>query len=308
MVTLPKPLTIGVSTRALFRLEEEHSVFEAQGVEAYAQLQLSRERSVPEKGAAFEVVRRLLELNSPGSEKLVDVVLMSRNSPELSLRAFNAVNEYGLAIERGSFVSGRPVAPYATAWGIDLFLSNHAEDVHSAAANDVASATLLEPPSSQIAIAEDEVRIALDGDSVIFDPESDEIYKAHGLEAFLKHESDHGSVPLERGPFARFLARLAIVRAKVMRSDGSSRVRIGLFTARNAPAHERVIRTFRDWHTPVDEAHFVGSADKGPFLQAFGAHIFFDDQNKHVVSAQRHVPAGWVPGPHSPETPVIPGR
>jgi len=155
-------------------------------------------------------------------------------------------------------------------------------------------------------VQEDEVRIAFDGDAVVFSPESDEIYKEQGLQAFLKHERDNAKKPMAGGPFGEFLKKLSILRHIYMNEEGFSRVRIAIVTARNAPAHARVVHTLREWGTPADEAHFVGTRAKGPILKAFGAHIFFDDQERHVLGASAVVPAGHVPGPHSPDNPVIP--
>lgn len=302
-------IIIGVSTRALFDLEEEHAVFEKQGLQAYASLQLERERIDPDPGAGFEVVRRLLSLNAAGQGDLVEVLLLSRNSPDLSLRAFNAIQRHGLSIERGSFTSGRSVAPYVSAWGIDLFLSNHEKDVRSvAAAGEAAAAKIGGSLVSTVPSLDSEVRIAVDGDAVVFSADSDEIYKRSGLEAFLEHEKTNADLAMNLGPFGQFMQKLAGVRQKLMRSDGTSLVRIALVTARNAPAHERVVKTLRAWGTPVDEAHFVGSADKTPFLAAFGAHIFFDDQAKHVARASKVVPSAEVPGPHAPSELVQPSR
>jgi 5'-nucleotidase len=301
-----QPLMVGVSTRALFQLEEEHGVFENEGVVAYARLQREREDVPLRKGAAFEVVRRLLALNEGRSAPLVDVILLSRNSPDLSLRAFRSAEEYGLKIERGSFTSGRSVAAFVSAWGIDLFLSNDAADVKEAVAVGAAAAKMGTVPEQLKIEPEDEVRIALDGDAVVFDAASDHIYKEQGPEAFFEHERNNAQVPMDRGPFGNFLHKLARVREQVSRADGSSRVRIAIVTARNAPAHARVIHTLRAWGTPADEAHFVGRHDKAPILAAFGAHIFFDDQERHVKLAAPLVAAGHVPGPHDPSKPVIP--
>ncbi len=300
------PLVIGVSTRALFDLEEEHAVFRSEGVEAYAKLQLCRERAVLEPGSAFAVVRRLLALNSPGANDRVEVVFLSRNSPDLSLRAYHSAEQHGLGIRRGSFTSGRSVAPYVAGWGIDLFLSNDDADVRAAIGAGTAAARLWPHPAGGGDAADDEVRIALDGDAVVFSPESDEVYKSGGLAAFLTHERENARVPMTRGPFGKFLHKLARLRDAVKDGEGRSKVRIAIVTARNAPAHERVIHTLRAWGTPADEAHFVGAHDKAPILCAFGAHIFFDDQEKHVLGASPFVAAGLVPGPHDPAHPVIP--
>lgn len=303
---LELPLLVGVSTRALFDLEEEHRIFETEGVVAYAALQLQRERQILCPGTAFEVVRRLLLLNGDDREKNVEVILLSKNSPDLSLRAFHSANELGIQVQRGSFTSGRSVAPYVNAWGIDLFLSNDDGDVRAAIEGGTAAAKLGAPPAPLSEGLADEVRIALDGDAVVFSPESDEIYTKQGLQAFLTHEQQNAEIPMNSGPFGKFLNKLAVLREKFMRPDGTSRVRIAIVTARNVPAHERVVHTLRAWGTPADEAHFVGRHEKAPFLKAFGAHIFFDDQEKHVFGAARVVAAGLVPGPHSPDKPVIP--
>lgn len=301
-----KPLRIGVSTRALFDLEEEHSVFEKDGVRAYAALQLEREKVTIGKGCGFEVVKRLLALNEMSSKPYVEVILLSRNSPDLSLRAFNSIEEYGLSIKSGSFTSGRTLGPFVPAWEIDLFLSNEARDVQAAIAAGTAGAKLGAVPQARPEDDGDEVRIALDGDAVVFSAESDEVYKAHGLQAFLDHERRNATNPMEFGPFGKFLKKLSILRRIYMNAVGESKVRVAIVTARNAPAHARVIHTLRDWGTPADEAHFVGIHGKASILKAFGAHIFFDDQEKHVLGAASVVSAGHVPGPHKPEEPIIP--
>lgn len=300
------PLLVGVSTRALFDLEEEHHIFETEGVSAYAALQIAKEREILRPGTAFDVVRRLLSLNCTDDEKNVEVILLSKNSPDLSLRALYSAEQHGLQVQRGSFTSGRSVAPYVNAWGIDLFLSNDDTDVRAAVEGGTASARLGAPPTHHSEDPDDEVRIAFDGDAVVFSPESDQIFAAHGLHAFLDHERQNAQIPMKSGPFYKFLNKLAVLRERFMRPDGTSRVRIAIVTARNAPAHERVVHTLRTWGTPADEAHFVGRHEKAPFLKAFGAHIFFDDQEKHVLGAAAVVAAGLVPGPHPPDKPIIP--
>jgi 5'-nucleotidase len=301
-----RPLRIGISTRALFKLEEEHEVFEKQGVQAYADLQLERENEVLEKGAAFDVVNRLLRLNENGQEPFVQIVLLSRNSPDLSLRAFNSIKYYGLPVVTGSFTSGASLGPFIPAWKIDLFLSNEHTDVKAAIDAGTAAARLGPVSSNWHREASDEVRIAFDGDAVVFSAESDEVYKREGLEGFRRFESQNASQPMEGGPFGEFLKKLSILRAIFLNEDGISKVRIGIVTARDSAAHARVINTLRAWGTPADEAHFVGQWDKAPILKAFGAHIFFDDQEKHILGASQVVAAGHVPGPHDVAAAVIP--
>jgi 5'-nucleotidase len=300
------PLRIGISTRALFDLEEEHRIFEAQGVKAYAAMQLDREDSILGKGAGFEVVERLLALNDPGTAPYVEVILLSQNSPDLSLRAFKSIDYYGLAVKTGSFTSGRSLSDFVPAWGIDLFLSNTDADVRGAVAGGAAAARLGVEPKDRPETPIGEVRVAFDGDAVVFDAASDIIYKEQGLAAFLAHEIANASNPMARGPFGNFLHKLSALRLVFLDEGNVSKVRIALVTARNAPAHERVIRTLRAWGTPADEVHFVGGHSKSPILKAIGAHIFFDDQEKHVLGAAAVVAAGHVPGPHDPNAPVIP--
>jgi 5'-nucleotidase len=295
------PLRIGISTRALFDLEAEHRVFEEQGVQAYVKMQLDRENTLIGKGTGFDVVERLLALNEAGMPPYVEVILLSQNSPDLSLRAFKAINHYGLAIKTGSFTSGTSLAPYVPAWNIDLFLSNADADVKGAMAGGAAAARLVVVPRGREDTQPGEVRIAFDGDAVVFGPESDTIYKEQGLDAFLKHETANAGNPLTRGPFGNFLHKLSALRRIFLDTNNVSKVRLALVTARNAPAHERVIRTLRAWGTPADEAHFVGTCEKAPILKAFGAHIFFDDQEKHVLGASAVVPAGHVPGLNDPQ-------
>ena len=301
------PLRIGISTRALFDLEEEHRVFENEGVNAYVQLQLDREDVLLKAGAGFEVVNRLLKLNEDKASPFVEVILLSRNSPDLSLRAFRSIQELDLDIKLGSFTSGRPLGAFVPSWGLDLFLSNEASDVKAAVTAETAAARLVTPPDDRPNDAlDDEVRIAFDGDAVVFSPESDLIYKEKGLKAFFEHERENAKNPMQAGPFGKFLKKLSKLREAHLYEPGVSKVRIGIVTARNAPAHERVVHTLRAWGTPADEAHFVGPNSKAPLLDAMGAHIFFDDQEKHVLGAAAVVPSGHVPGPHSPDKPIIP--
>jgi 5'-nucleotidase len=301
------PLIVGVSTRAMFDLETEHAVFERQGVQAYAELQRSKESEPLEPGAAFEVIRRLLALNEGREEPLVEVILLSRNSPDLSLRAFHSCTHHQLSIKHGSFVSGRPVAPWVAAWNIDLFLSNDDSDVRDVVATGTAAARLGPSPTAGDEDRPDEVRLALDGDSVVFDDDSDNRYKREGLESFHAHEQLHAKSPMARGPFGKtFLPKLAMLRTIFMQPNGVSRVRVAIVTARNAPSHERVIHTLRAWGTPADEAHFVGRHEKAPILKATRAHMFFDDQERHVTGASLVVPAGLVPGSHAPNETIIP--
>lgn len=294
----PRPLRIGISTRALFDLEEEHAVFLRHGVAAYVRLQLEREATLLGKGSGYEIIERLLALNPRDAAPQVEVVLLSRNSPDLSLRAFASIEAYGLTIRTGSFTGGRTLAPFIPAWGIDLFLSNEAVDVEAVIAAGGAAAKL-GPVVHRRGVADDgDVRIALDGDAVIFSAESDGIFEREGLAAFLRHEAENAQTPMSGGPLRGLLKRLSELRNGCGQGE-AKRVRIALVTSRSAPAHARMVHTLRAWGTEVDEAHFVGSGDKAPVLAAFGAHIFFDDKESHILSAARVVAAGHVPSPRA---------
>jgi 5'-nucleotidase len=295
------PLIVAVSTRALFDLEEEHDVFVGRGEEAYCQLQRQRENLPLEPGCAFDLTRRLFALNPTEGKKLVDVVLISKNAPDLALRAFHSCEHYSLPVKNGSFTSGRSVAPYVAAWGADLFLSNDDHDVRAVLSAGTAAALLGPAPAGAMQMVGDEVHFALDGDAVLFNSESDRIFEEHGLGHFELHERTNAEIPMAPGPFGGALLRkLAWLRKTCLRVDGASRVRVSLVTARSAPAHERAIRTLRAWQTPVDEVHFVGDSEKAPFLSAANAHIFFDDRERHVSGASVVVPAGLVPSQSAP--------
>ncbi len=276
-----------------------------EGLEAYANLQRSREDVSLGPGAAFEVVSRLLALNSVQGDRKVNVVLLSRSSPVLTLRAFKSAASLGLDITQGSFTSGGSVASYGRAWGVDLFLSNEADDVLDAARNGLAAAHLCLRPKTACSVGDGQVRIALDGDSVVFGPESDLIYKSHGLAGFLTHETEKARVPMEPGPMGHFFRKISKLRDQLAINGDKKLIRVALVTARTAPSHERVVHTFRSWGCMPDEAHFVGAFEKSEILRAFAPHIFFDDQEKHVLGAASVVASGLVPGPHDPAHLVI---
>jgi 5'-nucleotidase len=287
-------LTVAISSRALFNLDESHAVFESEGVEAYCRYQIEREDIPLEPGVAFGLVKKLLALNGRDyAQPCVEVILLSRNSADTGLRIFNSIKHHNLNISRAAFTRGENTAAYVSAFGTHLFLSTDAEDVRKALAQGFAAATIL--PSSAVGGAEggSQLRIAFDGDAVLFSDEAERIYKQQGLGAFEENEAVAAKQPLPGGPFKNFLAMLH--RIQLDYPAESSPIRTALITARAAPAHERVIRTLRAWNIRIDEALFLGGMDKGAFLKAFGADIFFDDQAKHCESARQHVATGHVP-------------
>lgn len=293
--SLDKLLVIGISSRALFNLEAEEAIFQQQGLDAYRQHQLAHENEILKPGSGFALVKALLKLNqlTPG-QRLVEVVIMSRNSSETSLRIFNSIAHYGLDISRAVLAGGASLSSYLQAFNVSLFLSLHEDDVQAAINAGVASA-LLYQLAENVADLE-QIRIAFDGDAVIFSDEAEKIYQAQGIEAFEQHERENAKKPLPEGPFARLLVALSYIQNNFKAPDGRALpLRTALVTARSSPAHERVIRTLRAWNIAIDETFFMGGVNKSAVLAAFKPHMFFDDQHGHCMHASSVVPTGRVP-------------
>lgn len=289
----PTMLVVAIASRALFDLDESHQIFEEQGAEAYARYQIEHEEVPLAPGVAFSLVRKLLALNTD-EQKRVEVTLISRNSADTGLRIFNSIQHHNLDITRAAFTRGQSPYRYIEAFGAHLFLSAESSDVSKALEAGFAAATIL--PSAAAPVNEaysSQLRIAFDGDAVLFSDESERIFKRDGLDAFESNEFISAKQPLPGGPFKNFLTMLHQIQLDYPADD--SPIRTALITARGAPAHERVIRTLRAWNIRIDEALFLGGKDKGAFLKAFGADIFFDDQQKHCDSARQHVTTGHVP-------------
>lgn len=290
---LTAPLVIGISSRALFNLEEENRIFEEQGLDAYTAYQIEHENDILQKGPAFPLAEAFLRLNQPGKDKVVEVIITSKNSPDTSLRIFKSIQAYDLDITRAALVSGAEMTPYLKAFKTDLFLSADAPDVKQAVDHNIAAGRIITrsaPASGRI----DQIRIAFDGDAVLFAAESERIYKQQGIEAFQAHESSNANMPMQKGPFANFLTTLSRLQSQFKTREASP-IRTALVTSRSAPAHERAIRTLRFWNVRVDEAFFLGGVRKAEILSAFGAHIFFDDQESHTSAAAEVVPSAIVP-------------
>ncbi|ORU89570.1 MAG: 5'-nucleotidase [Cycloclasticus sp. symbiont of Poecilosclerida sp. M] len=286
-----KKLTVAISSMALFDLVESNTIFENEGTEAYCAYQIAREDETLAPGVAYLLVKKLLGINGLLSEPLVEVILLSRNSADTGLRIFNSIKQHQLDIKRAAFTSGQTPYGYISAFGADLFLSTDPEDVRKALEAGYASATILSGKGGES--MGDQLRIAFDGDAVIFSDESERIYKEEGLVAFTENERQAAKEPLSGGPFKPFLSALHNLQSHF--TDKDSPVRTALVTARSAPAHERVVRTLRSWDIRIDEALFLGGMPKGEFLKSFGADIFFDDQTSHCESASEHVATGHVP-------------
>lgn len=286
---LSDKLVVAISSRALFDLEHENQIFENNGIEAYTRYQIEHENTVLPKGTAFPLVEALLSLNEKFEEPIVEVIILSSNSPETGLRVFNSISEYGLDIVRAAFTGGEAKQPYLEAFNIDLFLSRNEKEVQDAIDQGVAAALVYDAPRDYHP-NQKEIRIAFDADAVVFSDESELIYKQEGLEAFYENENANAENAMNEGPFAKLLKTLSKIKEK-----DDSLLKIAIVTARNSPAHKRVILTLRKWGCKIDEMFFLGGVAKDKVLKAFNAHIFFDDQDYHVGPASQLIPSGRVP-------------
>jgi len=291
-VTLDNKLVVALSSRALFDFEEENRLFDEQGDAAYTRLQLERLDAPARPGVAFALVRKLLAFNGDGQHR-VEVVILSRNDPVSGLRVFRSAKSAGLSLERGVFTRGQPPWHYLKPLGAQLFLSANDDDVCAALAAGFPAARVFSKSLVDALRHPHELRIAFDGDAVLFSDEAERVFQASGLDAFQTHEQTHAARPLPPGPFQPLLLALHRLQSAAAHNV-PIRLRTALVTARSAPAHERAIRTLMGWGIEVDEAMFLGGLPKGPFLQQFEPDFFFDDQLTHCESAVLAGPTGHV--------------
>ena len=283
-------LIIGVSSRALFNLEKENQIFESGRFEEYRKYQIEKENEVLEKGTAFHLVEALLKLNSYSDERLVEVIIMSRNSPDTGLRILNSVKHYNLDITRSVFLGGESQAHYLKAFQVDLLLTRNQTDIQTAIdSKDCAVGILYDPPESYLPDQE-KIKLAFDGDAVLFSDASEVIYQKEGLEQFQKNEREKENIELAEGPFAKLIKVLSRINNQI--GAEKSPLKLSLITARNAPAHLRVITTLRKWGVHLDQAFFLGGISKEKILATLKPHIFFDD--KKVESYSKVAPTGKV--------------
>ena len=289
---LNKKLVIAISSRALFNLEDENKIFEEKGLNDYYKYQIENEDKQIDKGTGFRLVKNLLKINEDfPNDKQVEVIIMSRNNSATSLRITKSIEKYKLDIQRSAWTGGNDIAKYLKPFKVDLFLSANEHDVQNAINEGIASARIL-PYENKDNEFSNQVKIAFDGDAVLFSEESEIIYKTQGLEAFLEHEKANVSNAMKDGPFAQLLRVISNIQGKY--EEEQTPIRTALITARNSPAHERVIRTLSDWNVRLDEAFFLGGVDKYEVVKAFGADIFFDDQDVHLESTSKQTPSAKV--------------
>lgn len=303
---LSDTLVIGVSATALFDLSEADAAFRLKykedketAITEYRNYMLIRENEPLKDGTGMPLIKALLELNKyklANESPLIEVVVMSRNSPETGVQVFNNIRRNNLNITRHAFTGGESVVDYLDAFDVDLFLTTNIKDAQKVIdGRTCAAAIVKKPPEDMVKIQDAQVRIAFDGDAVLFDESSEIVFKAEGLDRFYQNEDDMKDVPMSEGPYATLLKKLARLQDRLPFSVEFSPVRIAIVTARNAPAEMRVIKTLRQWGVYVDEVFFLGGLDKAKVLKAFKAHIFFDDQDLHLEEVSKYVPSGKVP-------------
>lgn len=313
--SLDDKLVIAIASSALFDLSASDLVYREKGKVEYRRYQRANENVVLLPGVAFPLIKRLLSLNGPtDAERVVEVVLLSRNDPDTGLRVFKSIAHHRLDITRAAFVSGRTPYRYLAPLNASLFLSANEADVREAVIRGAPAGQVL--PTEFVDDPMDmELRIAFDFDGIIGDDSAEVVFKSSGLKAFLDAEAEAAAVPMPAGPLAKFFREIAklqsLERARHERNEGyEPRLRIAIVTARNAPAHERVVTTLRDWGIEVDESFFLGGIEKARVLAEYRPHIFFDDTLSHVKGASRdvpcvHVPFGIANAPEEPTPEVV---
>ena len=297
---IDRKFVIGVASSALFDLGESHRVFLDEGPEMYKKYQEENIDNTLCKGVAFPFIRRFLSINERfPDQRPVEVVLLSRNSPETGLRVFRSIQKYGLDISRAAFMTGKSPFEYIPVFNCSLFLSANEEDVVRGMKAGYPSGMVM--PSSVKDDEEDvELRVAFDFDGVIADDESEQVFRADGLDAFASHESEKAAIPHNQGPLADLVKKLAFMRKledrEMVRNPQYERiVRVAIITARNAPAHERVVTTLKEMGVSVDETFFLGGMAKSRVLSVLKPHIFFDDQKAHLSSSEGNIPMVHIP-------------
>jgi 5'-nucleotidase len=295
-------LVIGVASSAVFDLSESDAVFRSEGEAQYRVFQEQNLNNPLRRGIAFPFIKRLLALNDLSSDSLdplVEVVLLSRNDPDTGLRVMKTIEHYDLDITRAIFMQGKSPYDYIPALNIALFLSANKTDVDSAITAGYPAGQVLESK-----FQDDEkdrvLRIAFDFDGVLAGDESEVVMQSSGLSEFHAHEVRNVMQPHNPGPLQKFLLGMAAIQSveeqhRKVKPDYQNRVRISIVTARNAPSHERALKTLKSWGVMVNDAFFLGGVEKSKILTILKPHIFFDDQSGHVRTASEIVPSVHIP-------------
>ncbi|MCZ2129306.1 MAG: 5'-nucleotidase [Bacteroidia bacterium] len=298
---IDRKLVVGVSSNALFNLELEDKIFNDEGIEKYRQFQFENKNKSLEGGIAFPFIKRFLNINRVyNQEQPVEVVLLSKNSPETGVRIFNAIKNHGLDISRAAFTSGKSPYRYIPAYNVSLFLSTHEQDVLNAIDANYGAGRIIK---TNVVDNDDdmELRVAFDFDGVIADDQAEKVFKESGqLEMFHSHEQEHITETHNPGPLADFFRKLSFfqqleTKKEVENPKYKKIVKTAIVTARNAPSHERAINTLKDWGVTVDEMFLLGGIEKRRILEELKPHLFFDDQISHLDPALENIPLVHIP-------------
>lgn len=295
-------LVVAITSRTLFDFSECNRIYESEGIEAYERYQRLHENDPLDKGVAYGFIKKLLDINKRMDACIFEVILVSRNSADTGLRVFNSIEHYGLDITRAAFTDGESPYLYLNAFGVHLFLSASDKDVKAALEAGLAAATIIpeaaqSSPESHLESQQDEqanleLRVAFDGDAVLFSDEAERIARTKGLEAVRENERLNADIPLPQGPFHRFLKSFSEIQKEF---GPNPPLRTALVTARSAPSHKRVVNTLRAWGIKIDESFFLGGIAKGEVLSAFKADVFFDDTPYNCEQSGKFVTTGHVP-------------
>lgn len=311
-VNFSETLIVAISATALFdltQIEKQLQIFMqedkttvAQRFQEYMQ---KHENDPLAKGSGFALIEALLNLNRYQKDKdyhdespFVEVVVISKSTPDMGICVLNAIRHHKLPISRSAFISGDNVSHYIDDFGVDLFLTTNTDDAQMVVDEGICACAILDAtPIDTYNIDTNQLRIAFDGDAVLFDDSGELIYQKNGLKAFHDRESAMADLPIDKGPYADFLIKLSALQQKLPKHiDGKDNpISIALVTARNAPADMRAIKTLRQWGVSVDMAFFLGGLPKTDVLKSFAPHIFFDDSLKHINDARTSVPSALVP-------------
>ena len=310
-IDLTNTLIVAISATALFDLSEsENYLLELlqerpiSAVKEFRDYMAEREDEPLAIGAGYPLIKALLNLNHYANKSLdsdierplVEVVIVSKSSPDTGIQVLNAIREQKLNISRSAFISGSPVAPYIADFNVDLFLTTNREDAQQVADSNICACAILDAtPVNTYTLDTEQLRIAFDGDAVLFDESGELLYKQKGLRAFHEREIQMRDLPIEKGPYAELLIKLSGLQERLPAGIKHCPIKIALVTARNAPADLRAIKTLREWGVDVDMAFFLGGLEKTAVLKTFAPHIFFDDSIKHINAARHFVPTALVP-------------
>ncbi len=285
----PSPLVVGLVPRALFDLGAEDEVLRTGGPDALRRQRAEREEELLDPGRGLGLARALGHLD-PGAARRVELVLLSRESADTSLRVVSSARRHELEIMRAVFTGGQPLDPYLAALRVDLFLCNDESEARAALDAGISAGVVCD--GGELAReGESEIRVAFDGDAELFADDGEAGEAADPA----SRSAGRGAPPAS---FARLLGALAMFG-----SDGRGRgprLRTALVSSRTGAVQERMLRTLRRFGLQLDEAFFVGDLPKSEILAAFRPHVAFGEHPRAAARTLRPVAAVAPAAPDEP--------